>query len=729
MPEDAAITRTQNLANTAQISLLKAGISLHDGLIDENASFTIVKEWIHESPSQYKDYLESFAYRLTRTITFAFWLISKGTSPLPGSERTTSFRSILGYDVSTLEIEPGRERDFYRYVRSHGCVNRPDDTLYLTLLQVAAIKGDLPLVKTLVGELGAKVDEVGVTPGMTALWLSCMFGNIDIAIYLADKGARVKCRDNISGRSILHFLNQARSTEDMGLLFKLALQSGLGLEDKDKEGNTPLLSTFVGWDFSLGAISNALVCLPEVNLLVKSERNWTALSAAVAKLDLDLVQAITERLPASQLRVSSNLNILSTTVEGELVESYSVLLVHNEFHRRRACGSAAKQVLQGIVDALINDRMQVTMRNSEVGRGTNPLIGACHTGYDDMVIAVLNTPACPDVDDVDETNGMSALHWAAEQGRYVSFVALLERGALPTLRRTADECNPFHHGAVFAPTMLLKVIESIESGKVSLANSLDMEQMMNIPNSDGFRIFDLAVIEGSADHLKLAENLRTRYCIAFDDLIIPTRHEAEEGSRMTLLGYLVSSSVRSNIMEIESLEYMLSLSPHPRFIATTAGTTLLHLAADGFFHGKYWNLRDIRIRLTILDDMSSNPVGYIVLRLLLQRFPGKEFLYHADDQGLTPLHRAAYFGNAVAIDIIQSHVQGRGEQLDWNRLSSAGTTPLDHVGNVRGVVRVSEEDHRALHAILKKNTIRCFLKLRELGGQYSKELSNTIPVA
>jgi ankyrin repeat protein len=333
------------------------------------------------------------------------------------------------------------------------------------------------------------------------------------------------------------------------------------------------------------------------------------------------------------------------------------------------------------------------------------------------------------VNDVDETNGMSALHWAAEQGRYVSFVALLERGALPTLRRTADECNPFHHGAVFAPTMLLKVIESIESGKVSLANSLDMEQMMNIPNSDGFRIFDLAVIEGSADHLKLAENLRTRYCIAFDDLIIPTRHEAEEGSRMTLLGYLVSSSVRSNIMEIESLEYMLSLSPQPRFIATTAGTTLLHLAADGFFHGKYWNLRDIRIRLTILDDMSSNPVGYIVLRLLLQRFPEKEFLYHADDQGLTPLHRAAYFGNAVAIDIIQSHVQGRGEQLDWNRLSSTGTTPLDHVGNVRGVVRVSEEDHRALHAILKKNTIRCFLKLRELGGQYSKELSNTIPVA
>lgn len=118
-----------------------------------------------------------------------------------------------------------------------------------------------------------------------------------------------------------------------------------------------------------------------------------------------------------------------------------------------------------------------------------------------------------------------------------------------------------------------------------------------------------------------------------------------------------------------------------------------------------------------------------MLRLLLERFPGKEFLYHVDDQGITPLHRAAYFGNVVAIGIIESHVQSLNERLDWNRLSSTGTTPLDLVGQVRGIVRISEEDHRALHSILKRNTIKCYLKLRQLGGQYSRELNDTLAVA
>ena len=586
MPEDSAKVRSENLAQTAHAALIEADIHLFGGRIIENCNLTIVNEWASETPSEYNAYIKSSEYRLQRTIAFAFWLVSRGTSSRFRSDSKFPFNSILGYDVSELEVKSGQKHIFSGSVKSHSCVNRVDNTLYLTLLQIAAIKGDLPLVKTLVEELRAKVNDVGVTPGMTALWLSCMFGNIDVAVYLADKGAHVTRRDDVSGRSILHFLNQVRSAEDMGSLLRLALTNGLSLEDKDKKGNTPLLATFMGWDFSFGEISKALIHLPEVNLLVKSESNWTPLLAAVAKLDLDLVQAIAERLPVSQLRVSSNLNILQSTVEDELVDSYSVLLVHNEFYRRRVCGATTKQVLQGIVDTLINNRMQVTMRSSEVGRGTNPLIGACHTGYEDLAIAVLNTPACPDVNEVDDTNGMSALHWAAERGRYTTFVALLERGALATLPRTDDECNPFHHGAVFAPAMLLRVIEKVQSGEVSLPSSLDLQHLMTIPNSGGFRIFDLAVIEGSTDHLNLAEHLRTQFCVSYDDFMLPTRHEQDENSLMTLLGYLVSSSVRSNVIEIESLEYMLNLSPQPKFIATTAGTTLLHLAADGFFHGK-----------------------------------------------------------------------------------------------------------------------------------------------
>lgn len=127
-------------------------------------------------------------------------------------------------------------------------------------------------------------------------------------------------------------------------------------------------------------------------------------------------------------------------------------------------------------------------------------------------------------------------------------------------------------------------------------------------------------------------------------------------------------------------------------------------------------------------DMSSNQVGYVVLQLLLQTFPEKEHLYQADDEGLTPLHRAAYYGNHVAIDIIHSHVEKLKDRFDWNPLSANGLTPLDALGRVRNSVRVSEEELRPLHTIMKKNTITCFVKLRGHGGQFSRELNDNIAI-
>lgn len=120
-------------------------------------------------------------------------------------------------------------------------------------------------------------------------------------------------------------------------------------------------------------------------------------------------------------------------------------------------------------------------------------------------------------------------------------------------------------------------------------------------------------------------------------------------------------------------------------------------------------------------NISSNHVGYAVLRLLLRIFPGREHLDTTNDQGYTPIHLAVYYANVIALEIIKDHLISLGQELDPNFAGPGVPRPLNGLGLIRQNLRLKEEDQPWLYAILKKNTAKTYALMRDLGGCLESE--------
>jgi len=119
---------------------------------------------------------------------------------------------------------------------------------------------------------------------------------------------------------------------------------------------------------------------------------------------------------------------------------------------------------------------------------------------------------------------------------------------------------------------------------------------------------------------------------------------------------------------------------------------------------------------TSTADISSNQVGYAVLRLLLRTFPGREHLDMTNDQGYTPIHLAVYHANVIALEIIKDHLASLEQELDPNFAGPGAPPPLNGIGQIRNNLLLKEEDEPYLYAILKKNTAKTYALMRNLGG-------------
>ncbi len=100
-----------------------------------------------------------------------------------------------------------------------------------TPLMIAAIEGDLPLVKTLVTKNKAMVDHIGWTP----LHYACTKGHLDVAQFLIANGAMVDSR-SLNGTTPLMMAVQSGNEQ----LVKLLLDKGADLELKNQLGLTAI---------------------------------------------------------------------------------------------------------------------------------------------------------------------------------------------------------------------------------------------------------------------------------------------------------------------------------------------------------------------------------------------------------------------------------------------------------------------------------------------------------
>lgn len=578
MSSELSTTCDSALPDLAKHELHWSLLLVFDGRIAQYDTFSALRRWVKTAPREYDEYLLSSEYGLMGAALFSIGPIKH---PVPQAEEPFDFCLLEGYNPFAYEkFDASDKSRFIKSVRQHRCLERTDISC-MTLLQQAVARRDLELTKTLVLDLEASVDASGVVPGLTPLWISCFNGHIDIASFLVQQGAMPTCRDSISGRTILHFLNQFQTDKDIAQILEIGLKAGLSLEEKDDHGNTPLMSTFSGWDFSHGIATEVLLEL-RADVLVQSNNDWSPMRAAVRNLDVETSRAIAEKYRASSLRAAGRLEIPVISIEDDKVAAFGTLCTQTQFCRRRVGGEESFKKLQLIVELLLDEGMVNAFRQSELGRGTNPLVGVSYLGHDDLVIAVLNSTHCPGLNEVEEMNGMSALHWSVERGRVASAMKFLSLGANPLLQ-DKEGLNVFHRAARFSPSLLLQILEKIDSADLPRPAGHDTRFILAMVTSKGYTPFVLAVIEGSTEHLKVAETLRRKYHI--DHGSYSLQKSGTETMR-TLMAYLVLCSITSNIFTLEQIEYVLNIDPQPKFKGDTSGDTLLHYAVGGWQYGK-----------------------------------------------------------------------------------------------------------------------------------------------
>lgn len=707
-----------------------AETELHQSFADtlgntiRNADFFLAtRQWADEDPSAYNKYITSpiFHFRTSASISI-FNIVSSQRTGEHASNEPFDFKLLEGRDYESNASINFNKAKFIHSVRQHRCVEKTDAG-GLTLLQQASAEGNLTMVITLITDLGARVDGVGNTPGFTPLWISCCTGNIDVASYLASQGADIRHKDGLRSRSILHFLNKCKNEDHLMKLFTMALRAGISLEERDSEGNTPLLSTFIGWDFTRGLAARYLILL-KANVLAKAKAEYTAVSFAVRSLNAELVQDLCQAFDQSLLKTASMLQVPDISPEDAKCLGLIELAGHTEFYNKKVQGRFASSRLGKIVDILLDCGSLQAFTTHESGRGTNPLIGSCFLAHEDLTIAVLNSRHCPGIDDTDQ-GGMTALHWAVERGKVQITMELLRRGADPFVRSGMDY-NAFKIAAIHSPRLLVNMLDSMDSGQVPRPADFSIDNILRTTSDNGASIFALLIIEGSPEHLEVAESLRVKYDMSYDDLSVSFESEASTSdTKMTLTAFLLDAAHVKNAFTLRQFEYLFSLDPRPRFVSDTEGRTLLHHAVDSWHHGT--EMPNIRYshrfaNLNLLqDDLRSNPTGFAALKLLLAIFSDPEHLEATDKRGFTPLHLAAYNSNFTAIQIIYDNAMKDGHKVNLNLMDKNGLTPLSVVGLIQRRYEFNAERHGKLISSLQIRTAKTYEYLRNRGAYLASE--------
>ncbi|KAK0749675.1 hypothetical protein B0T18DRAFT_407322 [Schizothecium vesticola] len=704
MSPELAETVSKRLPDVAKDELITASAETITNSVSEQDLFVGLRQWQRQSPSEYSEYITSVYFA-----SFAGLMVSLASVHDSALRNSASddfdFKRIDGYDPYDLEVQGPTDKDlFIRWIRSHRCVEKTDVTGF-TLLQKAAASGNLELAKIMIVNLGAKVDGTGATPDWTPLWLSCMTGNIEVAEFLASHGANPRCKDRGKSRTILHFLNKCRTEEHLMKVLMIALPARIQLDVRDADGNTPLISTFIGWDFSQGLAAKYLIGL-DADILVESKGKHSPMNTAARSLNVALVESLCQGSVRSALKAASNLRAPQVSPAQARASTLLALGNHTEFYNRRVGGKDFLSNLSRIVDMVADEESLARLRESEYATGTNLLISACFLAHEDLAAAVLLSKSCPPVNDVDDKNHSTALHWAAERGKIATIMALLERGGDPLMINKSGY-DVFQIMAINSARLLVTVLGAIAGGRAPIPTNADVHSILARTTPRGETLFDLLVIEGSEEHLSVAETLRVRYNLPYDNMSIISSGVSTSADRMTPTAWLIENARSRNIFTLQQVQYLLDLDPPPRFVADLNGATLLHYAVDAWQH----------------DDLDSNPTGYAVLGSLLRRFPGREHLEHTDNNGFTPLHLAAYKANLTALQIIQEHVVRNGQAVDWNsRIPETGATVMGCTGLVRQRLRLDGEIHRQLIASLELRTAKTYEFLRNCGACLPSEL-------
>lgn len=541
--------------------------------------------WCRQFPENYNAFVQSDLRRNFQAPIVSYINLSLD-SARASDQRNTPF------DFSSLQCwqkDRGYLRSselnidaFVEEVRGLHCADRPH-RWGLTLLQEAVAHQDHAMITTLIDQLGADVENFGNTPGWTPFWLCCLFGQFDMAIILLTKGASIDCQDQESGATILHTINQFADVHHIEAILNLALSdhnSSLDVERASTTGMTPLQATFAGWDFSRGDAARALLKLgANPTASAPDDMDFiTPIGLCMLRLDAPLLECmlscpwiIERRREPEALKA----------VAMAKAQAFRNLVGQTQFYFRAVVGKNWQNSLRSVLQLIVDEEMiREFDRSPLVEPGTGPLRVVLNFSRTHMAEALVTpSPLLEATQNV--SNHRPFLHLAIER-RLRGCVQLFIGLGANILEKDEDEQTALHAAAHYFPAILVELIDAVDRMEPEQRGGMTTKKILETPNVRGFDVTGLLLAEGYADEIRLVEALRVKYELDLDSM----QPLSGFGTGITLTGAMICLSSLHGLVPIEQFEYLLDLSPRPRFLCSGSGRTLLEFAVSGYMSRK-----------------------------------------------------------------------------------------------------------------------------------------------
>jgi ankyrin repeat protein len=315
-------------------------------------------------------------------------------------------------------VDASRDASGFHYLVKRG-FKSTTSSLKITTLHLAALRGCAEVVKELL-KIGADVnaaDQFDRTP----LMLSVRGGHADVASALLAAGAKADAV-GAGGQTALHVACAIGNRAAVDLLSA----SGAALNSADAQGRTPLMLAC-----RHGHEAAALL------LLQRSARqksrdtvgNWGVLHHACAGGSVAIVRRLLEGGATVHTASGDGWTPLLIACRYGHTALVTLLLQRgakpDQTHPSIGLGAVHFASLCGH-DAVVSELLSFGLEVDSVdAKGRTALICACHAGRSSTVALLLTHNARSVIKD---HSGLSALHYAANCGRVLSFTYLAERG-------------------------------------------------------------------------------------------------------------------------------------------------------------------------------------------------------------------------------------------------------------------------------------------------------------
>ncbi|USP75914.1 hypothetical protein yc1106_03188 [Curvularia clavata] len=613
------------------------------------------------------------------------------------------------YDSAILSYNmygSGRLTDLERppliqQIRQHGCLDQPNESGF-TLLQIAVCNRDECMVDLLLKDLSASVDEIGNTPGFSPLWIACYLGYYDMVTKLRYHGADPCFRDRM-GFGIFHFLSRFAEPSEVEDIGKWAIENGVDVNEGSDANITPLLAALAAFDYSQGtAVQFLLDWGADPNFRTPNNLDTiTPISKCASTLNYELLKQMLAKVPTSEVSKAK-------------AHAFRNLARYTKFRLMCEAGSNFEQKLRETLSLIVGPDVVEVLRQSKYSdENITPLRLAIISGRGHLVEALLDIET-----GVSEKLSPDMLRSALDSRNRPTVEALLKRDV--NMLDPIEGGNCLHYAAQFFPEMIPRMVEFLEATS-SVKDGHYVREILELSNSSGFTVFALLLTDGYLQDRIVAEELRKRYALEYDS--IPGL------GQYTLTGAIIVLSNHQGLVDKSHVEYLLNLSPKPRFM-DGLGNTLLALAVGG-----------------PLQNGASDQKRAELVRLLLTHYPEYSRLSERRPGRLGAAHSAAAHGNFTALRVFKSYVENMEpprrlpynevqqnktmiDNLVWSfeitlRIQRPGGNPFSSSGESKEQVHDSDYLHSDLN-MHRQQVAAWYRIMREDGALHESELQGIL---